>query len=292
MLETGCRHYRVARKRGRRFERLRSPRRSEGHCEEDGEHCQRQRQPSVWHRKHFQIPLPAVYENDNPRPDTATQPPHKATSDVPAGIRTTNVRRREAWKTGFRAASDSQVERRGAGILLNNSRRPDHREDSSGSNCGKKCLLRTLSTVGSSQIRFLADESRPHFSSSSAPTLLTDRAMTKCGLTEGDDTAHARRHVTTQLNGKPGSWSSTTTIDAERPPVVSLGARILRSRARDAEEAVKHYASERPAAVILDMVIAGRMDGLGPLRRSRGSTAMCPSSSCLLMVPRPPSCRR
>jgi two-component system response regulator AtoC len=33
----------------------------------------------------------------------------------------------------------------------------------------------------------------------------------------------------------------------------------------DAEEAVKHYYSERPAAVLLEMVIPGRMDGLGIL---------------------------
>ena len=121
-------------------------------------------------------------------------------------------------------------------------------------------------SVDSSQIRFLADESRPHFSSSSASTLLTDRAMTKCGLTEGDDTAHAPTHAPTQLNGKP----RVMVVDDD-PSILNVLQSFLSARGycavplADAEEAVKHYASERPAAVMLDIAIGGRLDGLGTL---------------------------
>jgi two-component system response regulator AtoC len=99
-----------------------------------------------------------------------------------------------------------------------------------------------------------------------APTLRTDGAMTGCGLTEPDDTAHAPTHVTTQLNGKPRVMVVDDDLAIRNLLQSFLSARGYCPVAlADAEEAVKNYHSQRPAAVILDMVIPGRMDGLGIL---------------------------
>ena len=62
-----------------------------------------------------------------------------------------------------------------------------------------------------------------------------------------------------------GSWSLTTIYQCG-PSSSRFSARGYCAVAlADAEEAVKHYYSERPAAVLLEMVIPGRMDGLGIL---------------------------
>ena len=93
-----------------------------------------------------------------------------------------------------------------------------------------------------------------------------DGAMTKCGLTERDDNAHAPRHVITQLNGKPRVMVVDDDLSMRNFLQSFLSARGYCAVAlADAEEAVKHYSSERPAAVILDMVMPGDMDGLGVL---------------------------
>jgi two-component system, NtrC family, response regulator AtoC len=90
--------------------------------------------------------------------------------------------------------------------------------------------------------------------------------MTSCGVTERDETAHTPADVTRQLNGKPRIMVVDDDLTIRNFLHSFLSARGYCAVAfADAEEAVKNYHSERPAAVMLDMVIPGRMDGLGIL---------------------------
>jgi PleD family two-component response regulator len=81
--------------------------------------------------------------------------------------------------------------------------------------------------------------------------LPTDGAMTSCGLTERDETAHAPTHVTTQPNGRPRVMVVDDDLSMRNFLQSFLSARGYCAVALAvAEEAVKNDLSERPAAVI------------------------------------------
>ena len=75
--------------------------------------------------------------------------------------------------------------------------------------------------------------------------------MTDCALT--DHTPHPRTHPGSST-ASPGSWSSTTIYRCGTSfSRFSRRADIAQSAHANAEEAVKNYASERPAAVLLEI---------------------------------------
>jgi len=84
--------------------------------------------------------------------------------------------------------------------------------------------------------------------------------MTDCALTDRPT------QVSRQLNGKPRVMVVDDDLSTRIFLQSFLSARGYCAVAHaNAEEAVKNYSSERPAAVLLEMVIPGRMDGLGIL---------------------------